>query len=320
MPSDERWGTILGGVGAVAGAVGQVGGLVQQGSINKKTREWNEDILAMQRQWALDDWNMQNAYNSPEMQMARLRSAGLNPNLVYGNGATAISSQQPRSTDAKGWSPQAGRWGDMGGPAMNFLMGLNMQKDIELKELQKPVIAQDAALRAAQVLQTLQGVEGGKFDLSQRQRLADTVMATALEHLESIRLGQESTKATTDATRTGTKVLLDRNDREAAKNASDLREAVERILHSQAQRGLIDWQIPEIMERTELLELEQKMKAEDLKLKKAGIQPGDNIWWRSVTDYIHELKERARKRAGGGFRERSKSVDKIRESDKIKVR
>ena len=32
-------------------------------------------------------WNLQNAYNSPAQQMQRLKDAGLNPNLVYGNGS-----------------------------------------------------------------------------------------------------------------------------------------------------------------------------------------------------------------------------------------
>ena len=32
-------------------------------------------------------WNMQNAYNSPTSQMSRLREAGLNPNMIYGSSA-----------------------------------------------------------------------------------------------------------------------------------------------------------------------------------------------------------------------------------------
>ena len=32
-------------------------------------------------------WNLANEYNSPKNQMARLKEAGLNPNLVYGNGS-----------------------------------------------------------------------------------------------------------------------------------------------------------------------------------------------------------------------------------------
>ena len=37
-------------------------------------------------------WNLQNAYNSPAQQMQRLKEAGLNPNLVYGNGAVGNTS------------------------------------------------------------------------------------------------------------------------------------------------------------------------------------------------------------------------------------
>ena len=43
----------------------------------------------------VDFWNMQNEYNHPSAQMARLREAGLNPHLVYGgtpSGATGSAS------------------------------------------------------------------------------------------------------------------------------------------------------------------------------------------------------------------------------------
>ena len=39
----------------------------------------------------LQMWHMQNAYNDPSQQMARLKAAGLNPNLVYGKGATTTA-------------------------------------------------------------------------------------------------------------------------------------------------------------------------------------------------------------------------------------
>lgn len=41
-------------------------------------------------------WRMNNAYNTPAMQMQRLEEAGLNPNLVYGSGSVAgNTSSQP---------------------------------------------------------------------------------------------------------------------------------------------------------------------------------------------------------------------------------
>ena len=54
-------------------------------------------LLEYQYQKNIEQWNRQNEYNSPSAQMDRLRSAGLNPNLVYGNGgATMASADSPQ--------------------------------------------------------------------------------------------------------------------------------------------------------------------------------------------------------------------------------
>lgn len=42
---------------------------------------------------AIANWQMENEYNTPANQMKRLQEAGLNPNLVYGNGADATAGQ-----------------------------------------------------------------------------------------------------------------------------------------------------------------------------------------------------------------------------------
>lgn len=46
----------------------------------------------------LELWNMQNEYNAPKQQMARLKEAGLNPNLVYGNGSAVNVANAPAPT------------------------------------------------------------------------------------------------------------------------------------------------------------------------------------------------------------------------------
>lgn len=57
------------------------------------------------RKFALQQWNRENAYNSPTAQMQRLRDAGLNPNLVYGGGATTLAAKSlPQSGDAPQFS------------------------------------------------------------------------------------------------------------------------------------------------------------------------------------------------------------------------
>jgi len=50
-------------------------------SKNIEAQRWYE-----RRQWDMEDWDKQNRYNSPEMQMARFKAAGLNPHLIYGQG------------------------------------------------------------------------------------------------------------------------------------------------------------------------------------------------------------------------------------------
>lgn len=99
------------GFGAVlAGATGFIGDLIAkkyeadlQGHENDRAREANRrenlesfernkafefEKLGIDRANALTDWNRQNEYNSPAAQMLRLSAAGLNPNLMYGQGTT----------------------------------------------------------------------------------------------------------------------------------------------------------------------------------------------------------------------------------------
>lgn len=60
---------------------------------NSQERQNKLDIFNNWQMWRANrmasvlDWNRQNDYNSPVQQMQRLKEGGLNPNLVYGNGA-----------------------------------------------------------------------------------------------------------------------------------------------------------------------------------------------------------------------------------------
>lgn len=69
----------------------------QQAQIMAENRQMQRDDYVYNRakQDEIDFWNMQNSYNSPQAQIARLQEAGLNPNLVYGSGAVANSTSAP---------------------------------------------------------------------------------------------------------------------------------------------------------------------------------------------------------------------------------
>lgn len=59
----------------------------------------------------LEMWHMQNEYNSPSAQMQRYVEAGLNPNLIYGSGATSAGNAQtaPQYNAARYESPNVQR-------------------------------------------------------------------------------------------------------------------------------------------------------------------------------------------------------------------
>ena len=48
--------------------------------------KYNREMVEQQNQYNLDMWKMQADYNSPQAQMQRFVAAGLNPNLIYGQG------------------------------------------------------------------------------------------------------------------------------------------------------------------------------------------------------------------------------------------
>lgn len=86
--------------GPVGGLVSGVVGGIMQNNANNKNIEFAREQMNTQRQWALQDWDKQNAYNSPAATMQRLKDAGLNPNLVYGNGSAITTASPVRGVES----------------------------------------------------------------------------------------------------------------------------------------------------------------------------------------------------------------------------
>lgn len=74
-----------------------------QQSENQKNREWNLNLARQQNRWNIEQWNRENAYNSPAAQMARYKAAGLNPDLIYGQ--QNLSAASPEMTAGEGSQP-----------------------------------------------------------------------------------------------------------------------------------------------------------------------------------------------------------------------
>lgn len=95
-------GGYTGGGAGLIGTILELGGTIYASQVAKrntdKTNQANRDLSELGYQHDVDMWNRQNEYNSPAAQMARLKAAGLNPNLIYGSGAGGAagnSSQLP---------------------------------------------------------------------------------------------------------------------------------------------------------------------------------------------------------------------------------
>lgn len=78
-----------------------------QAAENQKTREYNLELAKMQNQWNLDQWNRENEYNSPAHQRELLAEGELNPDLIYGNGASGLTAaSSPEMTSGVPATPQ----------------------------------------------------------------------------------------------------------------------------------------------------------------------------------------------------------------------
>ena len=78
---------ILQGLGQVG--MNAVGGAISyafQKKLAEQQNRYNRELMQYQQQLQQESIDKQNEYNTPAMQMQRFAEAGLNPNLIYGQG------------------------------------------------------------------------------------------------------------------------------------------------------------------------------------------------------------------------------------------
>ena len=91
--SPELWAGI-----ATAG-LNQGGNIISTAMANSA----NEDMQRRQNAWNLQQWDRNNAYNHPAAQLQRIKAAGLNPDLIYGQNASGIGGLS--TSPAQGSNP-----------------------------------------------------------------------------------------------------------------------------------------------------------------------------------------------------------------------
>lgn len=178
----------------IAGGASLLGSVLGSRS-QSKTNQKNMELARYQNEWQAQEnekayqrnlqmWNLQNEYNSPTQQMARLRSAGLNPNLVYGNGVTgnsAGSTPQYQPADIKRAELSSYRGWNQGltDAVSNFLAYRSNRAQVENMEAQNSLIRQQTATEATRQANIAASTARSEFDLSQANRLKDVSVSMA---------------------------------------------------------------------------------------------------------------------------------------------
>ena len=183
---------------------------------NVLEKKYNKKIYEQQKADNLTQWNLQNDYNSPTSQMARLREAGLNPNLVYGNGATSQAQPVPMATQQSAGRQQAPPL-DFGGVVKGGLESyVNLESgraQIDNLKAQNNVLVQEAALKAAQTADTNIRASRSKFDLGLATDLRNNSLDITKANLAKINQEMDIGYQANDRANTATQISLDANDR-----------------------------------------------------------------------------------------------------------
>lgn len=154
------------------------------GKMNKKSRKFAKEMYAQQRADNLADYHLQNEYNHPSSQMARLRQAGLNPNLVYGDGAN-MPTAQIKSADKPNWNPQAPQF-DVGSAIGAYQNTKVQQAQIDLLREQTTATRTNADLNVIKTLVGGQDLASKALRNKIDYKLQDTQMDMIKERLTNL--------------------------------------------------------------------------------------------------------------------------------------
>lgn len=215
---------------------------------NASTNRANKELAEYQYTKDLEMWNKSNEYNTPTAQMQRYKDAGLNPNLMYGQGNSGnVSTSTPKY--------QAPTMDNHVQTKFDMLPALQLYQDIQVKKAQVDNLREqtknavtDNITKGIQQAGMLTSNATSQFGLSQAKRLADTQFEAAKANTQNL-LKDLDIKDSTIETQRSTRNL----------NTSTINTQQQTQKESRA--------------RTESVILENA-------LNKMGIQKGDNMLFR----------------------------------------
>lgn len=242
------WGQIAAALVATAGNALGRGGPKRSYKYAKKLAQFQNEINRTNAEWAFQkELELRDAarqYDSPAAQMARYKDAGLNPNLVYGQGTP----------------------GNIGQTHAPSIPGVHMQGvDVSWGNLGTEF--QQARLMAAQTDLTRTKTEESsvKQDLAKaQQRVLEVNPYLDKNYLQAIVTNMESVAAL--------------KKQEASYKLEEVTGLIgSTAVHKPTPRGylIMEEQMQQLMQKFRLNELQSKNREEDLKIKAQVIQSKD---------------------------------------------
>lgn len=264
------------GIGAaLAGAsvLGGVGSSLLNKSAQKDANKANMELAKFQWDKNLDMWKMQNAYNSPEQQMARLREAGLNPNLVYGNGSAANVSSSAPSYKAPNIEAYTGMNTGLSGAADMYMASrMNEASVANMKEQNSNLSTQRDALNQQIITEGLKQSEiqlrnaKSDFDLQLAKELRNTSISAAEANLKKVTAEIENTQSRTALTVSNTEF-------------------------NELKKRYTGKQIEHMGELIKKLKQDMDFDKFDYSMKKLGVYPHDSLLQRIIGRYIGDVMD-----------------------------
>lgn len=296
------------GIAAGVQAIGSGAQAIASGKLNRKNRAWQEKMYATQRADSLSDWQMQNAYNSPEQQMQRLRDAGLNPNLVYGDGNVQGNAGEVRSSQVG--NPQT-ETPNISGITSGIQSGIMAYTDMKARQAQTDNLKAQNELIGEQVRsaaldnaakQMTYMLEAESKNVGSRA-LIKTTMDKAVQELYNLRgtgavLDAQDADITQSALLKGSQYntemvrrrnMQDENTRAWIMNSTNVKEAASRMVSMAVNNAKSQAEIDNILVRTKGEKFTNEVKALEARLASKGIKPGDPLYSREISNFINNF-------------------------------
>lgn len=268
---------------ATSQAINQANSYMAATNLNKKSRDFSREMYEKTKADALANWDRQNEYNSPSSQMERLRVAGLNPNLVYGNGSQVSAASTPETGKALAWNP-TNPTANMGKSPIEAYQDVQVrQAQLDNLKAQNTLIHNQAVSTMADAILKGVNTDSASFNL-------DYKMANRELMENQLQANYDKTNIDISQKSHAIDVMLDQNERAAAMQAVNIQTAMEKILTIRAEReGLLPEQIKALQQQIQNMAKDGTIKNFELALNEANTSKGDPLWFRMLNQMMTKL-------------------------------